>query len=125
MRLKPVNQLLRVASHLLDQAAAEIRDADLAPVSDNIERIGRALIEVLEVQRRIYAVQPELKPRTLAASPPESDANGLFTRFMIEALELEDAGKTGAACEKYSRLIGVSRSFPHREIARAQIRRLS
>ena len=83
MTLKPLHQLLRVASHLLDQAAAEVRHKDLDPVTGNIERIGRALIEVMEVQRKIFALQPELRPKSLAASDREADANQLFTRFML------------------------------------------
>jgi hypothetical protein len=125
MTHKSLLQLLRVASHLLDQAAADIRAADLAPVPDNIQRIGRALIEVIEVQRQIYTAQPELQPKSLAASPRELEANRLFTQFTLEALELEDAGDPEAAREKYTEFIGLSPSYPHREIARAEIRRLS
>lgn len=125
MTLKPLHQLLRVASHLLDQAAAEVRHKDLDPVTGNIERIGRALIEVMEVQRRIFDLQPELQPKSLAASDREADANKLFTRFMLEALVLEDVGNTVAAVEQYTRFIGISPSYHHREIARAEIRRLS
>jgi hypothetical protein len=125
MTLKSLHQLLRVASHLLDQAAAEVRSNDLAPVRENIERIGRALIEVIEVQRLIYEEQPELAPKSLAASPKEADAGRLFTQFTMEALALEDAGHNEAAREKYTAFIGISPSHPHREIARAEIRRLS
>ncbi|MFM9928227.1 hypothetical protein VLK31_35030 [Variovorax sp. H27-G14] len=125
MTHKPLHQLLRVASHLLDQAAAEVRAADLDPVPENIQRIGRALIEVIEVQRQLYAEAPELQPKTLAASPREHEANRLFTQFTIEALELEDAGNPEGAREKYTQFIGLSPSYPHREIARAEIKRLS
>lgn len=125
MTHKPLHQLLRVASHLLDQAAAEVRTADLDPVPENIQRIGRALIELIEVQRQIYAEAPDLQPKSLAASPREHDANRLFTQFTIEALELEDAGNPEGAREKYAQFIGLSPSYPHREIARAEIKRLS
>jgi len=125
MTYKPLHQLLRVASHLLDKAATDIRGAGLAPVPENIQRIGRALIEVIEVQRQIYAAQPELEPKSLAASARELEANRLFTQFTLEALELEDAGDTEAARDKYTEFIGLSPSYPHREIARAEIRRLS
>ena len=125
MKYKQLHRLLRVASHLLDQAAADVRATDLGPVDENIQRIGRALIEVIEVQRKIYTAQPELQPGSLAASPRENDANRLFTQFTLEALELEDAGHTDAAREKYTQFIGLSPSYPHREIARAEIRRLS
>ncbi len=125
MTLKSIHQLLRVASHLLDQAAAEVHATDLEPVQENVERIGRALIEVIEVQRRIYEEQPELAPKSLAASPKEADASRLFTEFTMEALALEEAGKTAATREKYTAFIGISPSHLHREIARAEIRRLS
>ncbi|WP_418122790.1 hypothetical protein [Variovorax sp. 160MFSha2.1] len=125
MTHRQLHQLLRVASHLMDQAATEVRATDLGPVDENIQRIGRALIEVIEVQRRIYAAQPELQPKTLAATARESDANRLFTQVTMEALELEDAGNPEAAREKYTELIGLSPSYHHREIARAEIRRLS
>lgn len=123
--LKPLHQLLRVASHLLDQAATEVHDSGLEPPTEHIERIGRALIEVMEVQRSIFAVRPELRPKTLAASDREADANKLFTQFMLEALELEDTGNTEGAVERYTRFIGISPSYHHREIARAEIRRLT
>lgn len=125
MTHRQLHQLLRVASHLMDQAATEVRATDLGPVDENIQRIGRALIEVIEVQRRIYAAQPELQPKTLAATARESDANRLFTQVTMEALELEDAGNPEAAREKYTEFIGLSPSYHHREIARAEIRRLS
>jgi hypothetical protein len=125
MTHRQLHQLLRVASHLMDQAATEVRATDLAPVDENIQRIGRALIEVIEVQRRIYAAQPELQPKTLAATARESDANRLFTQVTMEALELEDAGNPEAAREKYTEFIGLSPSYHHREIARSEIRRLS
>ncbi|NVM87351.1 hypothetical protein [Variovorax sp. SG517] len=126
MRHKRIHHLLRVASHLLDQAATDVRGTGLDPVDENIQRIGRALIEVIEVQRQIYAAQPELQPKTLAATTArEHDANRLFTQFTLEALELEDAGDTDAAREKYTQFIGLSPSYHHREIARAEIRRLS
>ena len=125
MTHRQLHQLLRVASHLMDQAATEVRATDLAPVDENIQRIGRALIEVIEMQRRIYAAQPELQPKTLAATARESDANRLFTQVTMEALELEDAGNAEAAREKYTEFIGLSPSYHHREIARSEIRRLS
>ena len=81
--------------------------------------------QLIEVQRRIYAEQPELQPRTLAASRREADANRLFTQLMLEALDLEDAGNVAAALEKYTQFIGLSPSHHHREIVREEIRRLS
>jgi hypothetical protein len=125
MTLKRLHQLLRVASHLLDQAADDVHKTRLQPLSDNIERIGRALIEVMEVQRQIHLVQPELRLRSLAAPPRERDAILLFARCMAEAIELEERGETLAAIATYEWFMGNSRSLARRAIAKAQIRRLS
>lgn len=123
--LKPLYQLLRVASHLLDQAAIEVRENGPDPAAENIERIGRALFEVIQVQHQIFALQPELESRSLAASAREADANQLFARFMHEALELEHMGNAAAAVEQYTRFISIAPTYHHREIARGEIRRLS
>jgi hypothetical protein len=123
--LKPLYQLLRVASHLLDQAAAEVRDSGVEPAAETIENIGRALFEVIQVQHRIFAIAPELAPKSLAASPRDANANQFFLRFMLEAIEMEDTGNITAAVERYTRFIGLSPTHHHREIARAQIERLS
>ncbi|SFO09859.1 hypothetical protein SAMN05443579_101696 [Variovorax sp. PDC80] len=125
MTLKRLHQLLRVASHLLDQAADDAHKTRLQPLSDNIERIGRALIEVMEVQRQIHLVQPELRLRSLAAPARERDAILLFARCMAEAIELEERGETLAAIATYEWFMGNSRSLARRAIAKAQIRRLS
>ncbi len=125
MTLKRLHQLLRTASHLLDQAADDVHRTQLQPLSENIERIGRALIEVMEVQRQIHRVQPELRLRTLAAPPRERDAILLFARCMAEAIEFEERGETAAAIAAYEWFLGNSRSVSRRAIAKAQIRRLS
>jgi len=62
--LESVNRLLSVASSLLDHAAAEVRDAKLEPVRENIERIAKALAEVMELQLQIYKLQPTSRPST-------------------------------------------------------------
>ena len=40
MSLKSLNRLLRVASHLLDQAAADVRACGLEPATEQVHRIG-------------------------------------------------------------------------------------
>jgi len=125
MSLESVHRLLRVASHLLDQAAAEVRDCGLEQGTEQVHRLGRALVEVIEVQRRLYVVRPDLQPRALTPSRREADANRLFSQIVMEALECEDAGNAPAAIEKYLQFIGLSPSHHHREIVREAIRRLS
>ena len=60
-----IDRLLTVAASLLDQAAAEIRDAKLEPVRENIHRVGVALSEVFEIQHAIYTARPTLRRSSL------------------------------------------------------------
>ena len=120
-----IHRLLRVASNLLDQAASEIREGKLEPVRGNIEHIGRALAEICDIRQKVYEVRPDLKPAYLSEPSPNSEANRLFARFMLEASELEDAGRTIEAVEKYKEFLAIETSGLHREIAECEIMRLS
>jgi len=120
-----IYQLLRVASRLLDQAAAEIRDGKLEPVKGNILHIGRALSEIFEIEQEVFTVRPNLKPAYLSEPSPNPEANELLTRFMFEACEFEDAGRKAEAIAKYREFLALEESAPHREIAEHEIRRLS
>lgn len=120
-----IHHLLRVAARLLDQAASEIRDGNLEPIRGNIEHIGRALSEIFDVEQRIYAVRPDLKPAYLNEPSPNPEADRLLTQFMFEACELEDAGHKADAIEKYKEYLAVETSRHHREIAEGEIMRLS
>lgn len=120
-----INNLLNVAAKLLDLAANEIRDGKLDPVRGNIELVGRALAEIFEIQQSVYSVRPDLQPAYLSEPSPNPEANRLLTRFMVEALELEHAGCTAEAIEKYREFLEVNTSDLHREIAKGEIERLS
>ena len=72
---------------MLDHAASEIRDAKLAPVRENIERVGEALAEISELRQRVYAVAPELMPEYLKQPSEHSESNRLLTRYMFQASE--------------------------------------
>ncbi|WP_342130156.1 hypothetical protein [Hydrogenophaga sp. OTU3427] len=120
-----IYRLLRVASKLLDQAASEIRDGKLEPVRGNIEHIGRALSEIFDIRQKIYEVRPDLKREYLSEPSPNPEANRLLTRFMFEASELEDGGRTAEAIEKYKEFLAIETSELHREIAESEIMRLS
>ncbi|SEF23079.1 hypothetical protein ABL840_00535 [Variovorax sp. NFACC27] len=120
-----IHQLLTVAARLLDSAASEIRDAKLEPVRENIGQIGEILARIFEIEQQIYLLRPELKPAYLNSPSPYPESNRLLTRFMFEACQLEDAGEFGRAIEKYEEYLLLEESTHHREIAEAEIRRLS
>ena len=122
--LESIDRLLTVAGKLLDHAATEVRDANLEPVREPIERIGRALTEIFEIQHRIYALRPELTPSHLNEPPQYSEANRLLTEVMYRASELERSGNIEGAIAKFERLVTLELSPLHRDIALGEIERL-
>ena len=122
--LDTINRLLSVATTLIDKAAAEIRDAKLEPVRENIEKMGRALAEIFEVQHKIYAIRPELTPPHLKEPSQESGANGLLTEFMFRASELEYEGNIEGAIAEFEGFLALESSPLHQDIARGEIERL-
>lgn len=122
--LESINRLLSVGTSLLDHAAAEIRDAKLAPVRENIERIGKALAEVFEIQHQIYKLKPELMPEHLKHDSEHSAANRLLTEYMYNASELELAGNIERAIAIFQEFLALESSPLHRDIAAGEIERL-
>jgi len=122
--LESINRLLSVAASLADHAAAEIRDAKLEPVRENIERIGKALAEMFEIQLQIYKLQPDLKPEYLEQPSEHSAANRLLTEYMYNASEFELAGNNERAIETFQEFLALESSPLHRDIAAGEIKRL-
>jgi hypothetical protein len=122
--LESINRLLSVGATLLDHAAAEIRDAKLEPVRENIESIGKALAEVFEIQHQIYKLKPELTPEYLKQPSEYSPANRLLTEYMYNASEFELAGNIERAIAIFQEFLALESSPLHREIAAGEIERL-
>jgi len=122
--LESINRLLSVASSLMDHAAAEIRDAKVEPVRVNIERVGKALAEVFEIQLEIYKLQPDLKPDYLTQLSEFSAANRLLTEYMYNASEFELAGDNERAIETFQKFLELESASLHRDIAAGEIKRL-
>jgi hypothetical protein len=119
-----INRLLSVAASLLDHAAGEMRDAELKPVRENIERIGKALAEVMEIQLQIYKLQPDLTPKYLTQPTEHSAANRLLTEYMYNASEFELAGNLEQAIATFREFLALESSPVHRGIAAGEIERL-
>jgi len=119
-----INRLLTTTAKLLDSAAAEIRDARLEPVSDNIHRIGRALVEVYEIQQAIYSVQPALTPSFLNEQSNDAESNRLLTEYFARGIEREHSGDITGAIAEFEHYLTLESSVHHRAIAIGQIERL-
>lgn len=122
--LESINRLLSVSATLIDHAAVEIRDAKLEPVHENIERIGKALAEVFEIQHQIYKLKPELTPEHLKQPSEHYAANRLLTEYMYNASEFELAGNTERAIAIFQEFLALESSPMHRDIAASEIERL-
>ena len=123
--LESINNLLAIVARLLDQAASQTRDAELQPVQANVEHIGRALAEIFRLQHKIYEIQPDLKPKYLDEASTNPGADELLTRYMGEALGLEEAGDLSRAIEELREFLTLESSPHHRQIAHWEIERLS
>lgn len=119
-----IHRLLSVAASLLDHAATEIRDAKIEPVRENIERVGKALVEVFEIQQKIYLLRPGLTPEYLKQPSEYSAANRLLTEYMYNASEFERAGNNERAIETFQEFMALESSPLHRDIAAGEIKRL-
>jgi hypothetical protein len=119
-----IHRLLSVAAALLNEAAAEIRDARLAPANENIERIGSALTDIFDIQQQVYRVRPDLMPESIARPTGQASANRLLTEYLYKAIELERAGNTHGAIATFEEFLALESSADHRDIAIGEINRI-
>jgi len=67
--LEDLDSTLRMATRLLDAAAAQVRDLPLSPVRDHVRLIGEAMAKIFEIQDTIYQLHPEFRPAYLDQRP--------------------------------------------------------
>jgi hypothetical protein len=118
--MAPLDELhhrLRVAAALLDSAAQDVRDIPLASPKENIRHLGDALAAIFDVLRAIYAVRPDLAPKSLAEVGPASEANKRLTAALGNALRLADEGRTTDAAALLASYAASEDSSVHKEIA--------
>jgi hypothetical protein len=121
--LEDLHRTLRVAAMLLDSAAAQIRDAKLLPVKQNIRTVGESLAAIFEIQQLIYRQKPELglEPRYEVPPEPVRLANRRLGEAMIAADDLAEAGNHKAARELLANFAGEEPSEHHRQLALLQM----
>ena len=71
--LESINEKLRAAAEMLDQAAHEIRDLRLDPAKKLISGIGVALGNIFQIQHEIFRLRPDLQPDFLKEETPVPD----------------------------------------------------
>jgi len=120
-----LDRTLHLARDVLDEAASQVRDADLSPTRTHIESIGRALARIFEIQRAIYQVRPDLEKRD--AEPPAEvrDGNRRLGEALIEAYELADNGNVSGAIRRLEAFADNEPSEFHKALAEGARARLA
>ena len=116
-----LHQRLLIAASFLDTAAGEIRENQLSPVQDNIHHIGKALAEIYDLLRAIYAVRPDLVPAELEERKGDSDANKRLTPVLCQVHMLAQAGNTSQAIAILKDYAASEPSQLHKQIALEEI----
>ncbi len=119
--LEDLDSTLRMATRLLDAAAAQVRDLPLSPVRDHIRLIGEAMAKIFEIQETIYQLHPEFRPAYLDQRPPNPDADRRLTRVLADAYRRSDSGDRSGAIESLQSFASTETSELHLEIARHEI----
>lgn len=123
-KLATLHQQLRVASGLLDGAAALIRDVPLDPAREHIYRIGEALAAIAEIRFAIGRVQPDLEPPYEPVPEEVSAANRRLGPVLLQAYDFAESSKLVDAIAVLEEYVMNEPSELHRDIAKGEIERL-
>jgi hypothetical protein len=115
--IEVLHQRLLVISSLLDTAAAEVRDIPLSPVKENFHHIGKALAEIYDLLRSIYAVRPDLVPEELGERKSDSEANKRLTPVLSKVHDLLKLGNIADSIDLLQQYIDTESSELHKTIA--------
>jgi hypothetical protein len=115
--LDELNDELVAAAHLLDLAAATIRDCPLQPSSEHIRRIANALAEVFDIQRAVYEKRPDLTPAVLRDASAFSEASGRLAAAVSKAHKLGEVGQFAEAESVLTEYIAAESSDKHKAAA--------
>jgi hypothetical protein len=115
--LDELDHQLVAARHLLDLAAATIRDCPLQPTREHIGRIAEALAQVFDIQRAIYEKRPDLTPGVLRDGVAFSEASGRLAAAVSKAHKLGEVGQFAEAESILTEYIAAEPSDRHRAAA--------
>ena len=112
-----LHRTLSAAAQLLDSAATQIRDVQLAETRPNIRLIGEALAAVFQVQHNVEAVKPELAKSHPVRTEEEIAANRRLGAAMLSADDLAEGGSKENVCLFLEEFASKEPSPVHRKIA--------
>ena len=79
-----ISNKLAKAQKALDEIAGDITDSDLPYVRAEVENIAKALSHLFDIQKTIYAHNPNLVPEYLQAETPYPEWNIEYGKLIIQ-----------------------------------------
>lgn len=119
--LDEINGLLEEANAKLNEAMHAIRDLPLEPKRDHMHRVGKALVQIFDIQYHVFALKPELTPRALQG--PFDHPAGALAKALEHASEAEKSGNPDMALA-IMRWVAPRLSGEHMQRAQAEVARL-
>ena len=124
--LDSLNKLLTDAANKLDRAAREIRNIPFEPRKQCIQKIAEGLVNIFEIQHKIFESRPDLQPQYLRKLKPlrNPEANRAWGKAMMSAVDLEEHGDIGGAISQLEAFLATDPPDTYRRRVQAHIARL-
>src|SRR5687768_13493011 len=119
--LDSIHRLLEEANARLNEAIREIRDLPLEPRREHMQRIGKALSEIYDIQYHIFALKPQLTPQIF--NGPFEHPAGALNVAMRHAQAAEQSGNVKVAVA-ILQWVAARVTAEHRKRAEEEIVRL-
>ena len=120
--LESIFRLLQEANDRLNEAAHEIRDLPLEPRKEHRSRIGKALVEIFDIQYHVFALRPELTPDFLEG--PFEHPEGAWNVALRHAQAAEKCGNIDIAIAILEWIAQRAGSPDYERRAKSEIARL-
>ena len=122
--IENIHSKLEEACRILDKAASEIVSSSLPYPSADVENIGKALSHIIEVQKSIYSISPELTPAHLLEKSMNPNENKEYGKLLVQNQHLLAENKPEEAILLVREFIGSEPPGQFVEMAESQIERI-
>ena len=120
-----LDALVGEALECLNEAVQSVRALQIAPVDDNVDKLGAAIVEVWEVRQRLYALRPDLKRDFVVEYEVNVKRYETLSKVHEEAAAAEREGNLAQATSLYRKLLHESQFGFFKLCAEAGLYRLS
>ena len=111
--LKSLNEQLTTAFKSLERASQQIDEIPFEPTRENIGYLTDMLTRIAELQKKIYVLDPKLRPDYLRTPPPYPE--GLSRQYGEILLKADDAQRAGDVGEAIRLIRGFLATKPPKD----------